>query len=1417
MRLIKFSLIGLFTFFGGLAISGCGGTLAATNTTALGTLAVSSSTVDFGQVAVGKMVSTSVTVSNKGSAAVEISQLNLTGQSFSLGAGSSLPVTVGGNDSITFTLQFDPAASGPASGQLTIASNAASNSSASVTLSGMGVPVLTGLTCVNGSITGAGADSCSITLNAAAGTSGLAVNLASNNSAIAVPASVTIPAGATSADFTATASPVTAPQAANLTASVGGVAETFAVQLDAALGILGISTSSVAFGNVPVNSPASQSVVLSSTGTVPVTVSAASLSGTGFSISGASLPMTLAPGQTITISVQFDPTASGAAAGQLSLTSNSSSGSSMLVGLSGTGVPVLSGVTCVNSTITGSVADSCTVTLNAAALSGGFAVGLASSNPLVNVPASVTVAAGASSANFIANASPVTSPQSATLTASAGGVAQATTLLLGSSTSTLNLSASSIDFGDVAVSNAETQTLILTSAGNAAVTIDSSSLSGTGFTASGANFPLTLNPNQTATVTLQFDPSATGSLTGELDLTTNAANGILWRIGLLGRGVPRLTRVTCANGSMTGAGTDSCGVTLNSAAPAGGLTINLTSSNAAVSVPAATSVAAGGTSASFMATVTAVNSAQSATLGASAGGVSQATALTLNAASITLGVSATSIGFGSVNVNSPASQTLTLSSTGSSAVTVSAATVAGAGFTVSGATFPLTINPNSTATLTVQFDPTAAGADTGSLTLTSNSTSGTSTLISLTGTGVPVLSGLSCSKGSMTGVGTDSCTVTLNAAAVTGGVPVSLASNNPAVIVPASVTVAAGATTATFSATVSSVSTAQAVTLTATANSVSKIFALQLGSGIPTLSVSAASIGFGSVNVNTATTQTLTLTSTGTVAVIISDAAVAGPGFTISGATFPLTLNPNSTATLTVQFDPTAAGTDAGSLTLTSNSSSGTSTVVSLSGSGTPALSGLSCTSASMTAAGTDSCTVTLNAAAASGGFAVSLASNNSAVTVPVSVTVGAGSTTASFTATVSSVSTALTVTLTASASSVAKTFALQLGSGVSTLSVSAGSIGFGSVSVNTATTQTVTLSSTGTVAVTISAATVAGSGFTFSGATFPLTLNPNSTAILTVQFDPTAAGADTGSLTLTSNSSSGTSTVISLTGNSVPVLSGLTCTSASMSAAGTDSCTVTLNVAAASGGFAVGLASNNSAVTVPATLTVAAGSTTGSFTATVSAVSTAQTVTLTASTSSVAKTFALQLGSGVPTLSINATSIAFGDVNLNSAATQSVILSSTGTAAVTVNSVTVSGSGFTISGGTFPITLNPNQTVTISVQFDPTTAGAATGTLTVVSTSSTNPTAILSLGGTGISGTYDVDLSWEAPTGSTDPVAGYNVYRSPSGSSSYVQINTAAVTQTTYVDAAVQNGQTYDYIVESVDPSGVESAPSNMAAVIVP
>ena len=73
------------------------------------------------------------------------------------------------------------------------------------------------------------------------------------------------------------------------------------------------------------------------------------------------------------------------------------------------------------------------------------------------------------------------------------------------------------------------------------------------------------------------------------------------------------------------------------------------------------------------------------------------------------------------------------------------------------------------------------------------------------------------------------------------------------------------------------------------------------------------------------------------------------------------------------------------------------------------------------------------------------------------------------------------------------------------------------------------------------------------------------------------------------------------------------------------------------------------------------------------------------------------------PQLTVSTASLAFGNVTLNTASTQPVTLTSTGTAPVTVNSGTLTGAGFTMSGATFPVTLNPGQTVTLTVQFDPT------------------------------------------------------------------------------------------------------------------
>jgi fibronectin type 3 domain-containing protein len=79
------------------------------------------------------------------------------------------------------------------------------------------------------------------------------------------------------------------------------------------------------------------------------------------------------------------------------------------------------------------------------------------------------------------------------------------------------------------------------------------------------------------------------------------------------------------------------------------------------------------------------------------------------------------------------------------------------------------------------------------------------------------------------------------------------------------------------------------------------------------------------------------------------------------------------------------------------------------------------------------------------------------------------------------------------------------------------------------------------------------------------------------------------------------------------------------------------------------------------------------------------------------------------------------------------------------------------------------------------------------------------------------VSLTWDAPSSSPDPVAGYNVYRAPSGSTTYQLLSSVSNTQLAYTDTGVQAGLTYDYIVESVDASGVTSVPSNTASVTLP
>ena len=79
------------------------------------------------------------------------------------------------------------------------------------------------------------------------------------------------------------------------------------------------------------------------------------------------------------------------------------------------------------------------------------------------------------------------------------------------------------------------------------------------------------------------------------------------------------------------------------------------------------------------------------------------------------------------------------------------------------------------------------------------------------------------------------------------------------------------------------------------------------------------------------------------------------------------------------------------------------------------------------------------------------------------------------------------------------------------------------------------------------------------------------------------------------------------------------------------------------------------------------------------------------------------------------------------------------------------------------------------------------------------------------------VELTWSAPASSSDPVAGYDIYRAERGSGAWMKLNDAPVTTTAYTDDNVELGMAYTYYVVSVDARGNQSAPSEPWSVTIP
>lgn len=393
-------------------------------------------------------------------------------------------------------------------------------------------------------------------------------------------------------------------------------------------------------------------------------------------------------------------------------------------------------------------------------------------------------------------------------------------------------------------------------------------------------------------------------------------------------------------------------------------------------------------------------------------------------------------------------------------------------------------------------------------------------------------------------------------------------------------------------------------------------------------------------------------------------------------------------------------------------------------------------------------------------------------------------------------------------------------------LVASPSTVSFGNVSVGSSASDNVTLTNSGTSALTVSGLTATGTGITLSGMALPTTLNAGANTTFTIQFAPTAVGNVSGSISIANSGPNSTITVLvtgagaeaQISANPQSVSFGNVADGSTnsqpiqISNPGNGPLTISrVTMTGGSNGF------NISGLSMP--LTIQPGKS-ASFSATfgpstLGAVSGAISLVSNAANSP----FAINLsGTGAaPTRTIVAstTNVAFGNVNDGSTAKQNVTITNTGNSSVTISAASASGTGFNASGINSGVVLNPNQTATLTVSFDPSSPGAASGSASITSNATNSPLGI-SLSGTGVKAVqHSVALAWDAST--TSGVVGYNVYRG-TGIGTYVKISSTSGS-TSFTDSTVQSGQniTYYYVVTAVDSTGAESSDSNQVTATVP
>ena len=589
------------------------------------------------------------------------------------------------------------------------------------------------------------------------------------------------------------------------------------------------------------------------------------------------------------------------------------------------------------------------------------------------------------------------------------------------------------------------------------------------------------------------------------------------------------------------------------------------------------------------------------------------------------------------------------------------------------------------------------------------------------------------------------------------------------------------------------------------------------------IQVTPTSVNFGSTVVGKKVSQNISVANTGSVPFNVTQANFSSSHFSASGLTMPLALPAGQSSSFQVWFDASSVGNATGTLTVQTDAgvSSGQ---VSLAGTATAAVQQISVSPTSVnfgsaTVGTTVKGTLTLTNAGGAN-LVVSLISVGGApfgvsgITTPSTIAPGASATlNVSFTPTIAgndsgsvtitsndpvTPTTIIALSGTATTASVAPTITTQ----PANQTVTAGQA------------ASFTVAAGGTAPLSYqwqkNGANIAGA--TSSSYTTPATVTGDSGSTFRVVVNNSAGTVTSAAAALTVNATP--TPTIQVSSNSINF--GNSAVGSSLSQAlivtNTGTATLTITQVTASGaafsvsGFSLPLnvnAGKQTTITV-VFLPTAVGAASGS----ISIVSNAPTSPTAVSLS----------GTGVAatlTLGINPTSLSFGnEITGTSSAPQSATITNTGNSNVTISGITASGAGYSVTGGSTPVTLSPSQNLALSVTFSPTTAGSASGSISIASNATGSP-ATITLSGTGVTSVqHTVALTWNA---STSTVSGYNVYRSTVSGSSYTKINSSLVTVLNYTDLAVQNGTTYFYVTTAQDTNGTESAFSNQATAPIP